>query len=527
MMKRQVYEQVGGFDPRFDPAGYEDNDFCRRAREKGFLGVIAQDTFIYHHASSTIKDLKYDIHAKRWQYYDKWKKEGKKKLVITYFLRGNKLTKDALDKAQEVADDVILEKQNIIAPRKPNEAKQRNELLRQAKEQNPDWILSLENNMMLEDRFTKEYAQRLMNPVQPDILAYEFQIFNVSDKDPDLVIGEPQRMTLMFRNLPNQHIRSRHPQGYNAPIMPPAPDNAKRLCPIRIKRLVPENLIRGEIRRWKEKKDIALVTIMKDEEQYLDSFFEAIEGAFDEVVLADTGSSDNSKELAQKWGAKVYDFEWRDHFAAARDFALDKTNCEFILQLDIDEKLEDIAEIYKMINQDNDAYLFTLVDLMPGGKVSYPESVRLFRNRKGIHYAGVIHETTIETMNKIPDLRVARATTRIIHQGRLRPGRDQRQGYYEYLANRQMRKDPESPLPYYHLALIERDRKNMEKALKLIQEAAFRGFEKPNIRLELANTHLMAAYIVYKTLRELDPQHPYYGLVKERLAILKRFFPDL
>ena len=196
-------------------------------------------------------------------------------------------------------------------------------------------------------------------------------------------------------------------------------------------------------------------------------------------------------------------------------------------QLDIDERVEDVSKLHEMTNEDNDAYLFTIVDLQPGGKVSYPESVRLFRKRRGIHYSGMIHETTIEAMSKIPDLRVARASTRIIHEGRLRPGRDQRQGYYEHLAKKQMKKDPESSFAYYHLALIERDRLNMEKALSLIREAAERGFQKPNIRLELANIHLQCAYIVYKTLKDLDEGHPYYNWVMDRLNTLKKYFPNL
>jgi len=56
-------------------------------------------------------------------------------------------------------------------------------------------------------------------------------------------------------------------------------------------------------------------------------------------VVVDTGSTDRTKEIARRYGAAVYDFEWIDDFAAARNFAFSKATKDYILWLDADDVL--------------------------------------------------------------------------------------------------------------------------------------------------------------------------------------------
>ena len=66
---------------------------------------------------------------------------------------------------------------------------------------------------------------------------------------------------------------------------------------------------------------LALAMIVKDEEKDLPALLESVKGVFDEIVIVDTGSTDGTKEIAKKYGAKVHDFPWIDDFAAARNFS--------------------------------------------------------------------------------------------------------------------------------------------------------------------------------------------------------------
>lgn len=59
----------------------------------------------------------------------------------------------------------------------------------------------------------------------------------------------------------------------------------------------------------------------------------------DEIIVLDTGSQDRTKEVAAKYGAKVFDFDWIDDFSAARNEAFAKATQEYILWLDADDVL--------------------------------------------------------------------------------------------------------------------------------------------------------------------------------------------
>ncbi|MDD6995795.1 MAG: glycosyltransferase family 2 protein [Candidatus Borkfalkiaceae bacterium] len=66
------------------------------------------------------------------------------------------------------------------------------------------------------------------------------------------------------------------------------------------------------------------------------------ESPIDEIIIADTGSTDNTKQIAKKFGAKIYDFTWINDFSAARNFAFSKATGKYILWLDADDFIDDI-----------------------------------------------------------------------------------------------------------------------------------------------------------------------------------------
>ena len=79
--------------------------------------------------------------------------------------------------------------------------------------------------------------------------------------------------------------------------------------------------------------------IVKNEEQMLQGCLESVRDYVDEMIVVDTGSTDNTRQIAIDAGAKVFDFDWVDDFSAARNFAKSHTNCDYILSLDADERL--------------------------------------------------------------------------------------------------------------------------------------------------------------------------------------------
>ena len=63
--------------------------------------------------------------------------------------------------------------------------------------------------------------------------------------------------------------------------------------------------------------------------------------ASDEIIIADTGSTDNTKNIALEYTCNVYDYKWTGDFAAARNFVASKATKEYIYTADADEYLDE------------------------------------------------------------------------------------------------------------------------------------------------------------------------------------------
>ena len=81
--------------------------------------------------------------------------------------------------------------------------------------------------------------------------------------------------------------------------------------------------------------------IVKDEEEVLARALSCAKRFADEIIVVDTGSSDNSADIAKKCGATVSFFEWIDDFSAARNFSFSLATCDYIMWLDADDVVEE------------------------------------------------------------------------------------------------------------------------------------------------------------------------------------------
>lgn len=86
---------------------------------------------------------------------------------------------------------------------------------------------------------------------------------------------------------------------------------------------------------------ISLCMIVKNEAAILERCMDTVYDLVDEIIIVDTGSSDNTKEIAGKYTDKVYDFTWIDDFAAARNYSFSKATMEYIYAPDADEILDE------------------------------------------------------------------------------------------------------------------------------------------------------------------------------------------
>ena len=89
---------------------------------------------------------------------------------------------------------------------------------------------------------------------------------------------------------------------------------------------------------------LTLSMIVKNEEDNLAGCLDSVRDVVDEIVIVDTGSTDRTREIAKKFNAKIFDFEWVNDFAAARNEALKHSTGEWVLYLDADERLDEISK---------------------------------------------------------------------------------------------------------------------------------------------------------------------------------------
>ncbi len=85
---------------------------------------------------------------------------------------------------------------------------------------------------------------------------------------------------------------------------------------------------------------LALSMIVKNGERDLPDCLASVRGVVDEIVVADTGSSDASIEIARAAGARVISIPWENDFAKARNLSLAEVTSDWLLLLDADERLD-------------------------------------------------------------------------------------------------------------------------------------------------------------------------------------------
>jgi len=153
--------------------------------------------------------------------------------------------------------------------------------------------------------------------------------------------------------------------------------------------------------------------IMKDAENTLKDCLKSIKPIVDrddvELIIADTGSDDTSKKIASDYTDKIFDYNWNDNFAEARNFTLEKAEGEWIFILDTDEIVENCSEIVNFIqNNRNCSHTYITYRTYSGGKKEdkYSEHtdkflVRLFK-KENAAYEKAIYETLINLPENIP-----------------------------------------------------------------------------------------------------------------------------
>lgn len=146
---------------------------------------------------------------------------------------------------------------------------------------------------------------------------------------------------------------------------------------------------------------LSIGMIVKNEEEYLDNCLTALEPLLNnldcELIIADTGSTDNTLQIAKKYTKNVYSYKWNNDFAAARNFTLEKSKGEWFMYIDADEILIKCEQLINFLNSDESSNynsikykLNNLYKNTDGNTIVFPS--RIFRRDTDTKFEGIIHE---------------------------------------------------------------------------------------------------------------------------------------
>lgn len=149
---------------------------------------------------------------------------------------------------------------------------------------------------------------------------------------------------------------------------------------------------------------LSIGLIVKNEEEHLarclDSLKPIMEALPCQLIITDTGSTDSTMEIAQKYTKEIYEFEWCDDFAAARNFGLEKAKGQWFMFIDADEWFEDCKDLIDFFktgeykNYKNATYIArNYVNSKDKNNFEDHALGRLFQNRDNMKFKGSIHES--------------------------------------------------------------------------------------------------------------------------------------
>jgi glycosyltransferase involved in cell wall biosynthesis len=176
---------------------------------------------------------------------------------------------------------------------------------------------------------------------------------------------------------------------------------------------------------------VALCLIAKNEAALIGACLDSVVNAVDQVIVVDTGSTDETVAIAQAKGAEIVHFMWCDDFSAARNAALASVRCDWVLVLDCDERLASgAAQKIRSATGKAQAEAYVLPLVNADSMAAHPDDVvsgknaleapiwlpRLFRFSSDLIWEGRVHENLSAWMGR-RNGRVASIDAPIAHYG--------------------------------------------------------------------------------------------------------------
>lgn len=161
---------------------------------------------------------------------------------------------------------------------------------------------------------------------------------------------------------------------------------------------------------WKKKLEnekkikLSACVIVKNEETEIGRWIENMQQIADELIIVDTGSTDQTKEIIVSYGIDFHEYCWNNDFAAAKNYAIEKATGNWIAFLDADQYFaqDSLANVRNVLfdlennAEETDAVMCTVINIdvdQANIELGRVVELRLFHRNKYLRYHGSIHES--------------------------------------------------------------------------------------------------------------------------------------
>ncbi len=142
--------------------------------------------------------------------------------------------------------------------------------------------------------------------------------------------------------------------------------------------------------------ELSVCMIVRNEAHQLADALENFRSFADEIVVVDTGSTDDTHDLARKYTDRVFTFPWCDDFSAARNHSLTHATGRYVLWMDADDRVDSrMAERLvdlKRVFDGKSAFYFILQDMSASGPSCSFHQLRCAPRLDHVRFRGRIHE---------------------------------------------------------------------------------------------------------------------------------------
>lgn len=214
---------------------------------------------------------------------------------------------------------------------------------------------------------------------------------------------------------------------------------------------------------------ISVCCITKNEEKNVDNCLAPLQKLGFEIIVVDTGSTDQTVTLASKYTSHIFSHTWQNDFSAARNFSISKASNDWVLIVDLDEYLEDCT-LHTCLDllDSHSASIGTITrrnacHLLSGQASVMTEQVARFFNKNLFQFEGIIHEQIVPLKPMKISYFAIPAT--FYHQGYDNPSLLAAKANRDLcLLQKALEADPEDPYLLYQIGKCHQTKKDYKSA---------------------------------------------------------------